>query len=618
MPSISDDAVAAVARLGSFLAAGVALWCGAAALGIPFWLFVPLWLAACLASWWFSRPAERLSGRLPLVPLTIVLAILLSPVALLLHGASGPLPHWFARSDDAYTLLIARGLRLGFPSPDLSWAGQAIRYHLGTPLLVDLLSRLTSLPVHTIYYGLLPIVMKIILAAAVLEAARRFAPDLRPSLRVWIPLAVSGLFTMDLYAVLWHLHDLVARGAAAFTTGGMPLFALQVGLFTQPAFDSGWLAVPLLVILIATWQRITVFEQACLLFAVFLVKPQVFLAGGAAWGILALLELRRRNWRPFIAGAIALAAAIAALPLQSTYGSLAHMTIGCGAECLQLIEKHHLSGRLPRAALLPLELAGFVIGFHIFAFVLLRRRRLINKDAGLALLIASAGLVIAFVLRLVPTPLLRQEFLGVYAPIADRLFMPLGVYLDRIFDVAVDSAYDAFIRILPLVVIPIALRPPLRRSMAAILAIVFAVSIWSSSFLGAQRWLDGPKEIAPDAANVLRAIPTETHAILTNELAYDDVVERHLPLLNIWAPLYSGRQFWASAFMFEFQYPDAARRLQQTRWFFESASAEDRNRFADVSGIDALFVRRTTPALWPGWVLIARDGRYDLYRRQRD
>jgi hypothetical protein len=62
----------------------------------------------------------------------------------------------------------------------------------------------------------------------------------------------------------------------------------------------------------------------------------------------------------------------------------------------------------------------------------------------------------------------------------------------------------------------------------------------------------------------------------------------------------------------------SAQRLQQTRWFFESASAEDRNHFADVSGIDALFVRDIAPKPWPGWVLIAHDGRYDLYRRQRD
>jgi hypothetical protein len=658
MPTVDDRLIAATVRLGSFLALGLAIWYATAAL-LPFWLVVVLWLAFCAAlvrggqviRWSTTpttpttptatpttsttRPPDHLTSGLPSLPLLVVTAILLSPSILLMHAASGATPHWFARADDAYTLLIARSLRSGFPPPDLSWAGATIRYHLGAPLLVDFLSRLTFLPIHAIYYGLLPVLLKIILIAAVLEFARRIAPDLSPNVRVWIPLAVSGLFTIDFYNVAWHGHDFLARGRAAIGAAGMPIFALQEGLFTQPAFDSGWLAVPFIVILLATWKTSTWIEQAALLFAIFLVKPQVFLAAGAGFGITALLELRNRNWRPLAAAALALAAALIALPMESTYGSMTHLTLGCGAECQHLIERHALTAKFSHAVVLPIELVLFVVGFHFFALVLLRARRRMSEEARLALLIAFAGLGVAFALRLVPTPPLRERFLAVYAPIAGHLFMPLAVYLDRIFDVAVDSAYDAFIRLLPLVVIPLLLdvgrasaRPDahaspdvgrasarLHRVRAGLKPGLRLIPLLIVALFNIGPHFDQAKEIAPDAMRVLRAVPGGPHMIITNDLAYDDRVERHLPLLNVWAPTASEQKFWASAFMFNFQYADAADRLRRVDWFFNQASDDDRVRFARAAGIDLILAREHPIA---GWRLIARSGRYELYSRPEE
>lgn len=606
MPRVDDRLIAATARIGSFLALGLALRFGTAA-AIPFWLFVPLWLLLCwrLAAA-FGSPDDQPTSGVPVLPLTVVMATLLSPSLLLLHGASESVPHWFSHADDGYTLMIARGLRQAFPPPDLSWAGMPVRYHHGAPLLVDLLSRLTFLPVHTIYYGLLPIVLKIILVASVLEVARRIAPDLSPNVRVWVPLAVSGLFTIDFYNVAWHAHDLLVRGRAAIGEVGMPIFTLYDGLFTRPTFDSGWLAVPLIVILLATWKTSTPIEQASVLFAIFLVKPQVFLAAGAGFGIVALVELRNRNWRPFGAAALALVAVLMALPIESTYDSMTHLTLACGAECLQLIDRHALSAKFPLAVLMPAEIVLYVMSFHLFALVLLRARRT-SEEARLAMLIALAGLSIAFGLRLVPTAVLRTRFLAVYTPIAGRLFMPLPVYLDRVFGIAVDSAYDAFTRLLPLVVIPLALSS---RRLRWLVVIVAAVSLWNI-----RPNFEQAKEITSDAMNVLCEIPPGSHVILTNDLAYDDLVEKHLPLLNIWAPAATGQQFWASAFMFNFQYAEAADRLRQVDWFFSQASDAERVRFARAAGIDLVFAREHPIA---GWRLIARDGRYELYSRPKE
>lgn len=107
-----------------------------------------------------------------------------------------------------------------------------------------------------------------------------------------------------------------------------------------------------------------------------------------------------------------------------------------------------------------------------------------------------------------------------------------------------------------------------------------------------------PKEISPDAIAVLSAIPPD-RVVATNDFAYDDRVERHLPLLNIWAPLASGRQFYASAFMFNFQHPDAADRLRVQRG-------------------DAAFLR-TDAAPWnsAGWLRIAHRRSYEAWIRDR-
>jgi hypothetical protein len=632
-----ETVIAATARAGSLLALALGLWYGCAAAGLPFAAFLVLFLAVAAGLIAWSRRIRRDQAapdagtdhsRLPLIPLIIVTATILSPVALTLRGTHGDAPYWFTSSDEAFTTLAARGLEIRFPPPDLSWAGQPLRYHLGAALMIDLLHRATGLPLQAVQYGLAPIVIRLILIGALLLLARRIAPELPGRWRVWMPLAAGAIPTIDVLAIAWHVHDLGVRGRDALSDlAAVPMVDFSHGLLGAPVFESSFLAMAFAIILIATWRETTWIEKAALLFAVFLAKSQVFLAVGAGYGVVALMELLRRRWQAAAAGALALACVVPTLGNASTYGRLAHMSLGCGALCRSLLSRHHLDGHLPGAALLALEMLGFIAGFHLIALAVVhavwRLRRSASLELTLSVAIAAAGLAVPAMLTLVPSPELERRFLAVHAGVASQLFMPLPTYLSGIFDVSVRAALDAFVLLLPILAPPLlgawmlrTTRRAVRAFLAVAIASLLALGAFGTSFLSSSHILFRAKEVDPAARNVLRAIPADAHAVITNDLAWDDVQERHLPLLNIWAPAVSGRQFWASAFMFTFQHPDAPERLQRIAWFFSPSTApRDRLAFAQKAGIDYVFLRKTETWRADGWTLVAGQGDYALYRR---
>lgn len=628
MPAVPESVIRWTARAGSFLALALALWYACAALHWPFVVFLAAFIVVVVVCS-RSSSVRGAADTFPLVPVLIVLAIVLSPLALMLHGASGPEPHWFSSSDDAFTILTARGLAGGIPPRDLSWDGQPLRYHLGTALLVDLLHRATRLPLHTVHYALAPLLLRLIILAALLLLVRRIAPELPRRWQVWMPLAAGALPTIDLFQVAWHAHDLWVRGRGALSSlSAASVFPLDRGLLSTLVIDSSSLAIAFTIVLIATWRETTVIEKAALLFAVFLSKAQVFLAVGAGYGVIALSELVRRRWRPFAAGALALACVVPALGNGSTYGSLARMTVGCGALCRQLLRRHNLEGRFPDALVIAVEIAVLFCGLHLVAAALVLGVRRIRKSAtpelALGISMAVAGFLIAMVLSLAPSAGLQERFLAVHRGVSDRLFMPLPVYLQRILDVSTAATFHTTL-LVPIFGVPLLAvwmsatrRAAVRRILSVSLVVLLAFGAFQASAPGL-REIDGKDvEVPPDTLYVLRSIPPGARAVITNDLGWDDTKERHLPLLNIRAPAVSGRQFWASAFMFTFQHPDAAERLRRIEWFFAPATGSDaRIAFARAAGIDHVLLRTdlaVRPLSFPGWTRVAARGRYELYR----
>lgn len=630
MPAVPERIVITLARAGSFLAVALGLWYGCAAMRIPFAGFVVIYIGVAATLFAVSRRHGRQEERhdgLPLLPLIIVLVVVFSPLTLAFHAALGSEPHWFRSADEAFMILGARGLEHGFPPADLSYAGEPLRYHLGASLLDDLLRRVTGLPVHTIHYAVAPVVMRIIVVAALLLLAGRIAPGIPVRWRVWMPLAAGAVPTIDLFSVIWHLHDFGVRGKAAFASfDSLPIFGLWLGVLNAVSMESSVLAIAFVLVLAATWRETTFVEKAALLFAIFLAKAQVFLAVEVGYAVVALIELVRRQWRAAAGGALALACVAVALEAGSTYGSSARLIAGWGALCRSLLSRHGLEHRFPAGVVLAVEAVVIVGAIHVLALAVLyalrRMRRPLPSELILGLSIAGGGVLVPAILRLAPSDELRLRFTGVHAGVSDRLFAPLPEYLDRILDVSVNAAFDAFTLMLPVVGLPLLVawmygaRSPFIRKLLAITAVGLLVAGALGSSVLAIRPGRMPKEVAPDARIVLRAIPAEARAVLTNDLAWDDRAERHLPLLNIWAPAVSGRQFWASAFMFTFQHPDAAERLRIVNHFFApSTSPATRLAIARAQGIDFVFLRRDLAPAWSseGWSPVAKSGRYELY-----
>lgn len=626
MPGVPHSVILRTARAGSLLAVALTLWYASSAWGLPFAAFVALFAAAAVGIGMASRRQAAETGTendapapTPLIPLLVVIGIVLAPAFSMLHGMTGREPHWFARSDDAFTILAARGLAQKFPPPDLSWAGQPLRYHLGAAMLDDLLRRVTHLPVHAIHDAVAPILLRLIVIAGLLLLTFRIAPTLPPRWRVWTPLAAGALPTIDLFNLVWHMHDIQVRGSAALSSTGMPIASAGAGLLASLAFDSSVLALSFAIILAATWRETTWPEKAALLFGVYLSKAQIFLAVGAAFGAVALLELARKRWRPLAAGALALACVSPTLQTGSTYGSAARLAIGCGALCEQLLLRHHLEHRLHPGLVLAIETLVLLASLHVFTLVIALgiRRRWDRPEFLFAAGSAAGGLFVAFGLRLVASEELRTRFLAVHSGVADRLFMPLPVYLDRILDVSVAAAFDTSV-LLPILAVPLLgawmLESPRRNVRRASGALIVTMLILGTISIARTR--RAGKEVSADALATLRALPPDGGSVLTNDLAWDDASELHLPLLNIWAPAVSGHQFWASAFMFTFQHPDSGDRLARVQWFFSSAATpQERLAFARKAGIEYIFLRGRGEGSFDGWTLVARHGEYALFRR---
>lgn len=628
--SVPGRFISATARLGSLLGLTLALHYVSRTLGFGALATLVMTVIVGGALWVQTRGSRRgdVSDPLPAVPLAITVLLIVSGSIPVWPGVNTNQPRWFRNSDDAYTLLIVRGLEHGFPPPDLSWAGAPLRYHHGTALLVDLFRGLTGLSASAVYYGILPIVIRLLLVGATLEIVRRVGPELNPGLRAWSPVAVSALVWIDPYAMAWHARDIMLRGLEGVKDlSSVPAVGWTGGIFSQAHYDSGDMAMAFVFFLIASWNRSTAVEKAALLFAVFLTKSQVFLPVGIGFAAASLRDLLRGKWSTGFAGAMGLAAALAAQASASTYGALARLRPGCGALCEVLTSRHHLDTVVAPLAATILETGNWAVGLHLFALCVIASSVAAWRRGDGSLVFASttaaAGLAVPLGIRYEPSAELTRRFLEVHGGVAADLFMPIDGYLTSILQASVAAATSAADLLLPVLAIPFAaslavrLRQPARAIAVTVLAAIAAVSAFSVTAAGTVRNTSRQKAIAPDAQAALVSIPSGPGSVITNDLRWDDVRERHLPLLNIWAPAASGRQFYASAFMFHFAHADAPRRLREVHWFFESANDRERIEFARRHGIGSVLMRLDLPGQRQpaaGWTRVMASGRYATYR----
>lgn len=527
--------------------------------------------------------------------------------AWLLSG--GDHPSAFLSADESYNFMIAQGLAQDFPPPDLTYSGRVSAYHLGGPMLAEMLNRFGVASIHQAFYGIWPVVLKLTALCSTFCILGKLAPGLSTEKKLLGVVATSGIFTVDFYNIIWNFRTLAKTGVFNSETvfSGMPVAAGYVGFVGQDLQYAAPLAIVLFLVLVANLERAGSLILACGLFGIFLAKSSVFAPIAAAWGAFATYHvLRYRNHRYFLAGFIALGLCLIARPyvMESGIASFALGT-GYGLDWLATVGKHlsaalGLSGT-PAAAAVGTGL--LLVGSHIFGWggALLVKERWMRREAEGALLLIGLCVVFAamfcmfFVFRI--DPIAQAGFYAIHEGVKDVLWRGVDTYIYELGKMSIGEARIVVFYGLALIGIAGALwitqvARARALSLAAWLGISGSIvfSCWQS-FQGAFGPLpDRTKVISAPTTQALSAIPVAGSVILTNECAYDRKVELHMPLMNAAMSAVYGHQFWACNFMFgnNFAVADATERLQRLRWFWTTAIGDEHLRFLRNAGVTHL------------------------------
>ena len=374
---------------------------------------------------------------------------LASAVALAKAVAFHPLATYFVTADDAYDLLIARGLEHGYPPPDLSYRGEIVQYHYGLPLLVEFMHRSVGLPPHVTLYGVLPGLFSLLTLLSLLRVLRLLFPDWTINRLLLGVLLSQAVVLIDVYNLGWHIRDFLHGGSLA-ELRGMPIAAIYAPPVLTDGYGSAGMAVVLLLVLFANVDRCGPFATGCMLFAIYLTKQQLFLPLAMAWGIVALAaSVRERDVRALAGLGIATALVVAskfAVPFEAGFAlqpAFNDYFIRLGR------------GPSPLApALLAIPAVAFfvvavsvLLGTHIYGAALYAtyyryRSKLSISGKKIVLLAGTYFLSTIAILVgsiLVMKPAVQARFDAIYATIADQLWLPIATYRVDMMNVSLQA-----------------------------------------------------------------------------------------------------------------------------------------------------------------------------------
>jgi hypothetical protein len=658
-----------VARVATIL--DTTAWVGSCLpmlLALYFWLMlvrtpeyvIALLLSAALAFHVCRRPDRILSppqepstptvGRVYTVLLVVLLILFFSPLvrsALLLGRGSTVQGIYFY--DEAYSLMIAQGLARGLPPPDLSYSGFPLEYHPGGPLLTHLLSRYLHIPIHTAFYVAVPLLAKVFAMAAVYRILLMIFPGWTLGSYVICVAMSAGVFLLNPYNIVWNIRNSLIGGhiEPATVFGGMSIAHRVWDIFEPRTYYAWELGVLFVLILISNVDRAGGLLLTTTLFAIFLSKFPLLIPVGLVWIPFSVWKLVRCGEMRFVlSGVVALAMCAAAFGVLLPGESLYHIRLTLGPGIGELADSGSNFARvLNFRGLIPTALLGMtllVLGTHLYGLSVVYKgykglssfRTQSAIGASVALLLAGvaimAGLFVSFV-ALVPDRVLQERFQAVHEGVKGLLWRPFSSYLQDHLDITLLYATQlagASFAILAAGAVWAMFRDTRSAIVRAIAGGVILVSIvlagWRSydQTYGAVprnvRW------VPPDATAALSTIPVKGAIIVTNEIRYGDNVERHLPMMNAWAPAVFGHQFWASNFMFgTFGHPDASRRLHELKAFWDSGDFTRQCQFLRREHITHLLVRvdlLSGPVMEDSecWRTLYKNGTYVVQEVYRD
>lgn len=550
------------------------------------------------------------AGRISVLLAVLILIISVAPAwryAWLLGG--GEYPGAFLNADDSYNFMIAQGLAQAFPPPDLTYSGRVSAYHLGGPMLAEMLNRFGGGSLHLAFYGVWPVVLKVAAACSIFCILGKLAPSLSTTKKLLGVLATSGVFTVDFYNIVWNIRSLAKTGVLNAETvfAGMPVATRYVGFIGQELQYAAPLAIVLFLVLVANLERAGSLLLATGLFGIFLAKSSVFAPIAAGWAAFATYHLlRHRDYRYFVAGVIALGLCLIALPYVMEAGMASFgLGSGYGLDWLAGLGKHFSAalGLRGTAAVAVIGMGLLVVGSHMFGWAgaLLVRDRCQHRAAEGPLFLIGLSVVFAalfcafFVFRI--DPVAQAGLYAIHEQIKGVLWLGVDTYIYEMGKLSIGEAKIVVFYGLGLIGIAgvfsvnqVAESRGLRAAAWVTLWCAIASSCWQS-YEGAFGPLPNRmKVITAGTAQAMASIPVAGSVILTNECAYDRKVELHMALMNAAMAAVYGHQFWACNFMFgnNFALHDASARLQRIQWFWKEQIGDEHYSFLRDAGITHL------------------------------
>lgn len=584
-------------------------------------------LAAVLVIAWVVRSRRRgsaarliSSSPIDLAFLGLLLVVLAMPVLPSFRDAvQEGLPRFY-NADEAYLLMVARGQAVSLPPPDLAWAGEENHYHQGGPLAVEGLSRATAISPASVFYGILPLLVRL----AFVGGAWRFFEVLRPlwSLRrKLVCIAVAcGICFVDPVAIAWNLRNCLKTRDINFETvfEGVPIAGHITLSGSETVSYGGPLADIFLLGAIANLTSAGPVVTGSALAAVYLTKAQTGVpafAGLLGGGIFMFGLWRSKRLL------MAVACAVPFLIFMRRLGpsvSSAGISIGDGANIRSLSRAGlvyasalRMHGSAAPAALglllwashwlLPAAIACFFLWVVVIRPASEPRVLLIAAlSAGLACLLFASVVVIR------PKAELIAAFQETHSAVRTRLWLPYDDYLDRMFtEISASVSNSAVVLFVGLLAAGgiVELQAHTRRRYSRLMAAaaialslaLFCASSWYAVVPGHQLALKEAKTVERPAIEALRVIPLHDGVVLTNELSFDAHTSRHLPLLNTWAPAVFGHQFWANDFMFNLDAPDLVQRFREQERFWNESPGDWGSGFLEREQISWILQRKDLP-----------------------
>lgn len=524
------------------------------------------------------------------------------------------LPSHFIEPDQAYYFMTTLGLLIDKVPPDLSFAGNPVRYHYGYSLLAALITKNVFTTPNIAHFFIGPFIVRCVILSGFMMLCRQH--KMKFVLSSLLVSTIAFIFFVDsrIISVLQLIVDIFRGHQAGFIHALGVLFRSQ--LFMRLPFEGHLEAQIAIIIVIAYLINYARQWEACVLIGfLFFVKPQAGLAVGAAYALLASWQLvAQRRWHPFIAGSLGLIIVAINAPFLAPPGKWMSLGIGIGETITRWKE------------LAFIERIEIFANYYLFAFPFACILIALHKKNSLKFrdIVDSSWIIVAFAINccLIATFLVFRSDPAldiVFADLFERGKQTAGEYYT--FELGLNTLKVV------LVLVPLAFSIMLYRifpNLNKIAKCIIIVLVCANCVFFSLSFFRGPQTFpravdGQEVASILK--PINTHDIVLTNDHYLVIKHKLRPYINFLYPAVSGKQFYSSNIKYGNWFTEEGqKRWRELRWFFGSDIDQGHALYLKNNNIKYLLISTKLQNSIAGnesllnIELIARSKSFRLYR----